>query len=157
MKDYRPYSFWLESCGDDLTPRPPLDGSIDVDVAILGAGYTGLWTAYYLLRHEPSLRVAVVEREIAGFGASGRNGGWVSGGFPVTLGELERRYGPERSRALQQAMFGAVDEIGRVLAAEGIDADYVKGGVLRIARGPEQLPAIERSHETYARLGFGDL
>ena len=70
-KDYASYSFWLENSGDDLTPRPRLDGSIDVDVAVMGAGYTGLWTAYYLLCREPSLRVAVVEREIAGFGASG--------------------------------------------------------------------------------------
>ena len=72
MKDYGSYSFWLETSGDDLTPRPRLDGSIDVDIAVMGAGYTGLWTAYYLLLREPSLRVAVVEREIAGFGASGR-------------------------------------------------------------------------------------
>ena len=69
-------SFWLETSGDDLTPRPSLDGSAEADVAILGAGYTGLWTAYYLLRRDPSLRVVVAEAEIAGFGASGRNGAW---------------------------------------------------------------------------------
>src|SRR5947209_857519 len=114
MKDYRPYSFWLESCGDDLTPRPPLDGSIDVDVAILGAGFTGLWTAYYLLRAEPSLRVAVVEREIAGFGASGRNGGWCTAEFPVSAGLLEKRHGHEAARAVQLAMFETVDEVGRI-------------------------------------------
>ncbi|MGI9252197.1 MAG: FAD-dependent oxidoreductase, partial [Thermomicrobiales bacterium] len=75
-RDYRSFSFWLETCGDDLTPRPGLDGSIDVDIAILGAGYTGLWTAWQLLRREPDVRIAIVESEIAGFGASGRNGGW---------------------------------------------------------------------------------
>src|SRR5690242_15171768 len=75
-KDYRRYSYWLETCGDDLTPRPALNGSVDADVAILGAGYSGLWTAYYLLKREPALKIAIVEREIAGFGASGRNGGW---------------------------------------------------------------------------------
>jgi hypothetical protein len=58
--DYTRYSYWLETCGDDLTPRPVLEGTTTVDVAILGAGYTGLWTAYYLLQREPSLRVAVV-------------------------------------------------------------------------------------------------
>ena len=57
--------------GDDLTPRPPLDGSIEADVAILGAGLTGLWTAFYLHRRDPSLRIVIVEREIAGFGARG--------------------------------------------------------------------------------------
>ena len=74
--DHRAISFWLENGDDDLTPRPTLDGSIDADVAILGAGFTGLWTALYLLRRDPGLRVVVLEREIAGFGASGRNGAW---------------------------------------------------------------------------------
>src|SRR5829696_1838974 len=83
-KDYGSYSFWLESSGDDLTPRPALDGSAEVDVVILGAGFTGLWTAYCLLRRDPSLSVLVVEREIAGFGASGRNGGWCVADFPVS-------------------------------------------------------------------------
>lgn len=72
---YAQYSFWLETSGDDLTPRPPLEGIVEADVAILGAGFTGLWTAYYLLEREPSLRVVVLEKHIAGFGASGRNGG----------------------------------------------------------------------------------
>ena len=88
MKQYASYSFWLETCGDDLTPRPPLDGSIDVDVAILGAGYSGLWTAYYLLEREPSLKVAIVEKEIAGFGASGRNGSWCTCHFPTSYGAI---------------------------------------------------------------------
>ena len=101
VKDYASYSFWLETSGDDLTPRPRLDGSIDVDVAVMGAGYTGLWTAYYLLRRDPSLRVAVVEREIAGFGASGRNGGWCYPGFPVSVSLLRERYGTDsRARGL---------------------------------------------------------
>ena len=81
MNDYRTCSFWLETAGDDLTPRHALERSAEVDVAVLGGGYSGLWTAYYLLRAKPGLRVAVVEREIVGFGASGRNGGWCSGKF----------------------------------------------------------------------------
>ena len=68
---YGATSFWLETSDDDLTPRPALDGSADADVAILGAGYTGLWTAYELLRRDPGLKVTILEREIAGFGASG--------------------------------------------------------------------------------------
>ena len=118
VKDYGSYSFWLETSGDDLTPRPRLDGSIDVDVAVMGAGYTGLWTAYYLLRRDPSLRVAVVEREIAGFGASGRNGGWCYPGFPVSLSLLRERYGTEAARAVSRAMVDTVDEIERVIADE---------------------------------------
>ncbi|HZS90565.1 MAG TPA: FAD-dependent oxidoreductase [Chloroflexota bacterium] len=154
MKDYRQYSFWLETAGDDLTPRPALEGSIDVDVAILGAGYTGLWTAYYLLQRDPSLKVAVLEREIAGFGASGRNGGWCSAGFPVSHDLLEERYGRDATRSVYLAMCDAVDEVGRVCAAEGIDAHYHKGGALRIARGTHQLPAIDGAEATYSRLGL---
>src|SRR5437660_2306327 len=128
MKDYRAYSFWLETCGDDLTPRPPLDGSIEADVAILGAGYTGLWTAYYLLRQAPSLKVVLLEAEIAGFGASGRNGGWCTSGFSVSPTVLEERYGRDAARAVEVAMFDTVDEVGRVCREEGIDAHFRKGG-----------------------------
>src|SRR5919106_2279036 len=110
MKDYRTYSFWLENSGDDLTPRPPLDGSITVDVAILGAGFTGLWTAYHLLQREPSLKVVVVEKEIAGFGASGRNGGWCFSGFPVLPKQLTRQFGRETARAVSLAMADSVDD-----------------------------------------------
>ena len=104
MKDYSTYSFWLDDSGEPLPPRPPLTSSADVDVAILGAGYSGLWTAYYLLLHEPQLRVAVVEKEIAGFGASGRNGGWCSSKFPLTPGMLEKRFGAGAARDLLLAM-----------------------------------------------------
>ena len=156
MKDYKTYSFWLETAGDDLTPRPRLDGSTDADVAILGAGYTGLWTAYYLLRREPSLRVAVVEREIAGFGASGRNGGWCSAGFPVSLALLSERYGADAARALHRFMCDAVDEVGRVVNEEGIDAHYQKSGALRLARGAHQWPALLEAHQTAQQLGLTD-
>ena len=98
MKEYATYSYWLGTSGDDLTPRPPLDGSIDVDVAILGAGYSGLWTAYYLLQQEPSLKIAIVEREIAGFGASGRNGAWCTSGCCSAVRSVSMRPG---ARALQ--------------------------------------------------------
>ena len=131
MKDYASYSFWLETSGEDLTPRSRLDGSVDVDVAVMGAGYTGLWTAYYLLHRDPSLRVAVVEREIAGFGASGRNGGWCYPGFPVSVGLLRERFGTETARAVSSAMVETVDEIERVIAEEGIDAQWARGGALR--------------------------
>ncbi len=87
-EDYNQVSFWLETCGDDLTPRPALDTSTHADVAILGAGYTGLWTAYYLLRADPGLRVVILERDICGVGASGRNGGWCAPGLNISLGRL---------------------------------------------------------------------
>ncbi len=156
MKDYRRYSYWLETCDDDLTPRPPLPGTVDADIAILGAGYSGLWTAYYLLKRQPSLRVVIVEREIAGFGASGRNGAWCTSGFPTSLGRLAERYGRDAAVATYRAMAGAVDEVGRVAAAEGLDIHWTKGGALMVARGAHQRPVIEATVRTFERLGLGD-
>ncbi len=153
-KDYARYSFWLETAGDDLTPRPPLDGSVAVDVAILGAGLTGLWTAYYLRRRRPSFRIAVVEAEIAGFGASGRNGGWCSPRFSVSPSVLRERVGRDAARAVFQTMRDTVDEVGRVLAEEGIDAHFAKGGSLRVALGPHQLQDLRDTQAAFEALGM---
>ncbi|MBF3263147.1 FAD-binding oxidoreductase, partial [Pseudomonas aeruginosa] len=79
MSAWRHLSLWMNQLDDPLEARPSLEESLEVDVAIVGAGYTGLWTAYYLKRRAPQLRVAIVEAETAGFGASGRNGGWLMG------------------------------------------------------------------------------
>jgi glycine/D-amino acid oxidase-like deaminating enzyme len=156
MRDYRDVSYWLETCDDDLTPRPALDGSRDADVAILGGGYTGLWTAYYLLKAQPGLRVVIVESEICGFGASGRNGAWCAPGLNISLPRLERRYGRDQARAVYEATFDAVDEVGRVTAAEGIDAGFHKGGLLSVARGMSQQPLLEADYEELVRFGFED-
>src|SRR5690349_15982519 len=137
-RDLPAVSFWLGTAGD-LTPRPPLPGDLDVDVAIVGAGYTGLWTAYYLAVADPALRIAVIEAEIAGFGASGRNGGWCSALFPRSITALTRRHGLDQAVALHRAMVSTVDEVGRVAALEQIDCDYAKGGTVVLARTPVQL------------------
>ncbi|MGX6603107.1 NAD(P)/FAD-dependent oxidoreductase [Micromonosporaceae bacterium Da 78-11] len=131
-------SFWLNSL-DPITARPALPGDRTADVAIVGGGYTGLWTAYYLSQAAPHLSIVVLEAEFCGFGASGRNGGWASGLFPVPEAKLARRYGPERAAAMHAALAGAVDEVGRAAAAEGIDCDYAKGGTISLARSPAQL------------------
>ncbi len=156
MKDYARYSFWLETSGDSLDPRVSLDGSIDVDVAILGAGFSGLWTAYYLLKREPSLNVAVLEAEIAGFGASGRNGGWCSSQFSMSPGLLRERFGRETARDVMLAMYDAVDEVGRVCTDEGIDAHFVKSGGLHIARGTHQARANDDALALYKELGLAE-
>jgi len=141
--DYRNVSFWLDSLAasgaDDLAPRPALPGDLEVDVAIVGGGLTGLWTAYYLLRRDPGIRVAVLEKDIAGFGASGRNGGWCSALFPASTTALERRHGLSGALAMRRAMIDTVDEVGRVTDAEGIDCDYRKGGTIAYARSRPQL------------------
>ena len=109
---YRGLSLWHETCGDDLVPRSSLPGDTDVDVAIVGAGFTGLWTAYYLTELDPSLRIAVLEAEIAGFGASGRNGGWMSALFPSSRDHLAALPGSSREAATRHtvAMRDAIDE-----------------------------------------------
>ena len=95
-ENFRSPSFWFSTLDEPIEPRAPLDGDAQFDVAIVGAGYTGLWTAYYLNQREPSCRIAVVEAEVAGFGASGRNGGWCAyhlSGIEVAVGR------PEQARA----------------------------------------------------------
>lgn len=156
MKDYARYSFWLETCDDDLTPRPSMEGSVDVDIAILGAGYTGLWTAYYLLQNAPNLKVAILEREITGFGASGRNGGGLGSDFPLGLKELARRYGRDAAIAIQETMWDTVDEVGRVAAAEGFDIEMRKAGTMKVARGAHQRSIIEQAWKTYEEFGMAE-
>src|SRR5258708_6220832 len=103
--------YWWRSLGGAPPPRAPLPGPLEADVAIVGAGYTGLWTAYYLARADPTLRIVVLEREFAGFGASARNGGWVMGSFSGPARVYERRGGPAGLAALRRAMFETVDEV----------------------------------------------
>jgi glycine/D-amino acid oxidase-like deaminating enzyme len=137
---YRDVSYWLDSLENDpLTARKSLPGSIDVDVAIVGAGFTGLWTAYYLRQLDARLRIAVLEKEIAGFGASGRNGGWCSALFPASDEKVAKLSSRDAAHALRAAMRASVDEVGAVAAREGIDCDYHKGGTVCLARTPAQL------------------
>jgi len=110
---YRPVSFWLDTVPGSLAPGEVLPGDLAVNVAIAGAGLTGLWTAYYLVTAQPGLRVAVCEAEIAGFGASGRNGGWCSALFPASLAKLTRMAGRDAAIAMYRAMQATVDEVGR--------------------------------------------
>jgi glycine/D-amino acid oxidase-like deaminating enzyme len=139
---YRRSSFWLDdlvlSGRDDLAPRAPLASDARFDVCIVGGGLTGLWTAYSLAKADPRLRIAVLEREIAGFGASGRNGGWCSALFPRSPGSLERRHGYDAAVAMRHAMVDTIDEVGRVARLEGIDCDFERGGTVVFARNAVQ-------------------
>jgi glycine/D-amino acid oxidase-like deaminating enzyme len=154
--DYGSRSLWLDGLADDpLVPRAALPGPTDADVAIVGAGYTGLWTAYYLRRADPGLRVVVLEREIAGFGASGRNGGWCSAFVAMDREGVARRAGRGAAIALQRAMFDTVDEVGRVAAREGIDCRWVKGGALEVVTTPVQLARLEAGVRRARRWGMG--
>jgi glycine/D-amino acid oxidase-like deaminating enzyme len=148
--------FWWRSLGGPPPARAPLPGPTEADVAIVGAGYTGLWTAFYLKRADPSLRIVVLEREVAGFGASGRNGGWVSGFFSGPPRVYERRGGRAAFLALQRLMFTTVDEVGRVLAEHGIDADFVKAGHVSVALNEAQTLRLADSLIAARGLGLED-
>ncbi|TMS52418.1 FAD-binding oxidoreductase [Mycobacterium sp. DBP42] len=128
---------WRE--GRTQLTRPALQGDITADVAIVGAGFTGLWTAYYLMKSDPSLRVVILERDYAGFGASGRNGGWASAIFPVSLAHVAKIYDHPAALRLQAAMNATVVEIGDVVDAESIDCDYAREGFVSLARNEAQL------------------
>ena len=148
-------SLW-EDTSPPAVPRPPLDGNLDVDVAIVGAGFTGLWTAYYLARAEPGLRIAVCEAEAAGFGASGRNGGWCSALFPASSSSLATL--SDRSAALAQhrAMRASLREVERVLAEESIDANFAHGGTISLARSPAQLARARAEVDEARSWGRGE-
>jgi glycine/D-amino acid oxidase-like deaminating enzyme len=135
-------SFWQASLGPQAV-RPALDGSTDADVCIVGAGYTGLWTAWALAGADPGLRIVVVEAEQVGFGASGRNGGWLSGLLPGNRDRLAREpAGRAGVIALQRHLNDAVSDVVKACAEEGIDADIHVGGTLAVATGAAQMQRL---------------
>ena len=136
-------SFWYADIGLPKTRRKALAGDTAVDVAIIGAGYTGLWSAYYLKKADPSLNILVIEKEFAGFGASGRNGGWLSGGFAWNHARYAADKGEGPVRQMVQAMNGTVAEVIRVAAEEGIDADILPTDELMVATNPAQLDRMK--------------
>jgi glycine/D-amino acid oxidase-like deaminating enzyme len=153
---YRDLSLWHATLPGSLEPRAPLERDERVDVAIVGAGYTGLWTAYYLAGLAPGIRIAVIDAEIAGFGASGRNGGWCVGtlaGAEALLSDPARR---EPAKALQRALFDTVDEVGRVCADERIDCHFRKGGYLSVASVPAHRAQLVEEVRRWHSLGFGE-
>jgi glycine/D-amino acid oxidase-like deaminating enzyme len=148
-------SFWYADLGGLPQQRPPLDGDTRVDVCIIGAGYTGLWSAWYLTQADPSLRILIVEKEFAGFGASGRNGGWLTGGFAWSHEKYLTTGTPEGVRAMVQAMNGTVDEVIRVAGLEGIDADIRRTDELMVAVTPAQMARVTAEVARRQRWGEG--
>jgi glycine/D-amino acid oxidase-like deaminating enzyme len=158
MTDPRAVSFWLDSLPADhsFAPRPQLPGDITADVAIVGAGYTGLWTAYYLRQIDPTLRVVLLEAEFAGFGASGRNGGWLSALLPMSFEKMAAQHGRHGAVSMQRTMHDAVDEVARVTTKEGIDCHLSKGGYLNLARTQPQVERVHEQMKYYRTWGFGE-
>ena len=149
-------SLWHATLEEPLLPRPSLPGDADADVVVVGAGLTGLWTAYYLTRADPTLRVVVLEQEIAGFGASGRNGGWCSALFPTSWDALVAAGGADGALRQHRAMQETVREVVRVADAEGIAAHQHRGGTVTLARSPVQLARLRADVATAHARGFTD-
>lgn len=154
MPSYADLSLWHATLDEPLVPRPALPGDTDADVVVVGAGLTGLWTAYYLTRADPTLRVVVLEQEIAGFGASGRNGGWCSALFPTSWDALVAAGGTDGALRQHRAMQETVREVVRVADAEGIAADQHRGGTVTLARSPVQLARLRADVATAHARGF---
>ena len=153
---YRTTSFWHDSVPGTLSKRPPLPGDLQADVAIVGAGYTGLWTAYSLTEIDPSLRIVIVERDIAGFGASGRNGGWCFGGLPGSRQRFLKTHSHDEVMRYERACFDTVDVIGATLAKEGIDAHFHKGGWSTLAMTQVGLMHSREAIEAHHAFGHTD-
>ena len=151
-----PKSLWWDSLSKPLKNRESVTSNLDFDVAIIGAGYTGLWSAYYLKQKEPNLRIGVFEGSVAGFGASGRNGGWCSALFPVGLDKLAKQSNRETAIRMQKTMFETVEEVGRIIEKENIDAEWQKGGSYSIARDEIQLKRANAEAHHYKEWGFSD-
>ena len=147
-------SFWYAQTGLPQQRRPALQGVAQTDVAIIGAGFTGLWTAWYLKQARPDLRVTLLEKEFAGYGASGRNGGWLTGGFAWSHDRYARDRGRDAVLAMVAAMNGTVEEVIRVARAEGIEADIHPTDELMVATNPAQMARL--AAEVAHRRAWGD-
>ena len=139
-------SLWHATLPDEeRAPRPPLAGDLDVDVAIVGAGYTGLWTAYALMRADPTLRIVICEAEVAGFGASGRNGGWCSSFFAGSRDATEHRAGREGvDRDATRQCLRPSTRSSRSSRPKQIDCDWARGGTIDVATRPAHIVRLQR-------------
>jgi glycine/D-amino acid oxidase-like deaminating enzyme len=149
-------SFWYDEIGFPVR-QPPLAESITADVCIVGAGYTGMWTAYYLKKAAPHLRIVILEKQFAGFGASGRNGGWLTNSVTGGRDQYVDSHGREAAASMQLAMNDTVDEVIRVCEAEGINAEIIKGGELNVAFNAAQHARLLEWAEDEHAWGFDEV
>lgn len=138
-----PLPLWRDTARRFYFAAPLTD--VDADVVIVGAGFTGLWTALHLKEANPSLDIVVLEGSQPGFGASGRNGGWCSALLPISDEDIARRFGADSSRYMRAAMNDTVGEIGQRIAQFGVECGWAKGGSLTIAMNPAQVDRLKMS------------
>lgn len=154
MSHWRTRSYWMSR--KPYMPDPPLRENVSCDVAIIGGGYTGLWTAIHLKEAEPTMEVVVLESQVVGYGASGRNGGFAMTMLGRNIHDLVRKVGPDRARAAHLAMRDSLREMTDFCAESGIDADITRPGLLTVSNGPEQDVRIQQDLDAAARLDLDD-
>jgi glycine/D-amino acid oxidase-like deaminating enzyme len=143
--------YWWDT--EAVVPGDPLSGTDRADVCIVGGGFTGLWTAYFLKLAEPSMDIAIIERSWAGSGASGHNDGYAMTVLDMSLHHLVARHGPERAAAAHEAVARSVVEIGEFCERHGVDAEYERNGFAAIALNDGQRWRLERDLEAAQRIG----
>ncbi len=155
MDDYRDKSFWLDRYGA-YTPDPPA-GDLEVDVAIIGGGFTGLSTAIHLRKAAPGLQVAVLEAEVVGYGASGRNGGFSMTLFGLEPAVTRALFGRQRMLEAHRYMERAVDYVDALVREHHIQSDYWFPGFLRAATTPGYVKRIQHDLELLTSMGVGGI
>ena len=153
MKDYSDKSFWLATYGA-YSPNPPLQGDLEVDVAIIGAGFTGLATAYNLRKNDQGVSVAVLEGEVVGFGASGRNGGFSMTLFGLEPAVTKALFGHQRTVEAHRYMERAVDYVDELVKQHDLQSDYWYPGFLRAATTPGYATRIQHDLEILTSMGI---
>jgi glycine/D-amino acid oxidase-like deaminating enzyme len=153
MKDYSDKSYWLATYGP-YTPNPPVQGNLKVDVAIIGGGFTGLSTAYNLRKDNPGMKVAVLEAEVIGFGASGRNGGFSMTLFGLEPAVTKSLFGHQRTVEAHRYMERAVDYVDALIKEHKIQSDYWFPGFLRAATTPGYVKRIQHDLQILTSMGI---
>jgi glycine/D-amino acid oxidase-like deaminating enzyme len=152
LGDWKTRSFWMDH--SDYEPGGQLEGDEHADIAIVGAGFTGLWSAICLKDADPAIDVTVLEQKVVGYGASGRNGGFAMTLVGRNIHQLRKMVGPEQARATYLAMHDAIDEIEQFSRDEGFDASIWHSGNLTVSNGPEQDIRIRQDIEAAQDLGL---
>jgi len=155
MTDYRSKSWWLESLPQEITPNPELDGKENADVVVIGGGYTGLSVGYHLKQIKPDMDVRILESDVCGYGASGRNGGFSMTLFGLTKGITKFRFNDEKAKNAHIYMEKSVDYLHDVITKNNIACDYEKSGYLLVGTSPGQVKRVEHDFKIMEKWGLG--
>lgn len=154
MTDYRSKSWWLESLPQEISSNPHLEGKKTADVIVIGGGYTGLSAGYHLKKIDPNLDVRILESEVCGFGASGRNGGFSMTLFGLTKGITKFRFNDEKAKSAHIYMEKSVDYLHDVITQNKIDCDYERSGYLLVGTSPGQVKRVEHDFKIMENWGM---